>query len=107
VDVSRIDDLRHVAEEERQQQRLDMRTVDIGISHRDDLVIPALRDVEVVSDTGADRGDDRLDLFVLEDLGQSGPLDVEDLAPKRKNGLELALTRLFRATACRVTLDDQ
>ena len=39
VEVAALNHRRHLAEEERQQQRADMRTVDVGVGHQDDLVI--------------------------------------------------------------------
>jgi hypothetical protein len=33
----------HVAEEERQQQRADVRSVDVGIGHQDELAVAQLR----------------------------------------------------------------
>jgi hypothetical protein len=67
-DISRIYELWHVSEEERKQKRLDVRAVHVGIGHRHDLVIATLLYVEFIAYARADRGDDRLDLFVLEDL---------------------------------------
>ena len=46
VEVALLDDLRHLAEEERQQQRADVRAVDVGVGHQDDLVVAELADVE-------------------------------------------------------------
>ena len=52
-EVPRFDHRVHVAEEEGQQQRPDVRAVDVGVGHQDDLVIAQLRDVELF---GADAG---------------------------------------------------
>ena len=48
VDVAALDQLRHVAEEERQQQRADVRAVDVGVGHQDDLAVAQLGGIEVV-----------------------------------------------------------
>ena len=40
-----LDDLRHEAEEERHDQCVDVRTIDIGIGHDDDLVVTQLVDI--------------------------------------------------------------
>ena len=42
IEMPALDQLRHLPIEERQQQRADMRTVDVGVCHDDDLVIPQL-----------------------------------------------------------------
>ncbi len=54
VEIAALDQRRHLAEEEGQQQRADMRAVDIGVGHDDDLVIAQFREVEFVApDAGA------------------------------------------------------
>ncbi len=56
VDVAALDQLGHLAVEERQQQRADMRAVDVGIRHDDDAVIAQLVGVEVIAaDAAAER----------------------------------------------------
>jgi hypothetical protein len=55
---------RHLAVEERQQQRADVRTVHVGVGHDDDFVVARLVDVELIAaDAGADRGDERADFL--------------------------------------------
>ena len=49
VDMSLADEVRHKTVQEGQQQGVDVRTVDVGIRHQDDLVVAQLRDVEVVA----------------------------------------------------------
>ena len=39
VHVSALDQLRHVAEEESEQQRADVRAVHVGVGHQDDLAV--------------------------------------------------------------------
>ena len=76
-----LDDRPHLPEEEGQQQRADVRAVDVGVGHDDDLVVAQLLHVEVVAaDAGAERGDQRADLLAPEHLVEARPLDVEDLA---------------------------
>ena len=48
VDVARVDQLAHLPVEERQQQRADVRSVDVGVGHDDDPVVAELRDVELL-----------------------------------------------------------
>ena len=57
-------------------------------AHDDDLAVAQLLDVEVVrADAGAERGDDRLDLLVVEHLVEARLLDVQDLAAQRQDRL--------------------
>src|SRR4029077_6243759 len=74
--------------------------------HQDDLVVPQLGDVEVVVDTGAKRGDNRLDLVVLEDPGDPRLLAIQDLAADRQDGLEQRIAAALGRAAGGVALDD-
>ena len=69
VDVSPLDQFRHLAIEERQEQRPDVRAVDVGIGHHDDAVIAQLvRVVLFLAETASQRGDKRGDLRGGEEL---------------------------------------
>ena len=58
-----------------------MRSVDIGIGHDDDLVIPDLVDFEVVRpDARPDSRHQRSDLVIVENLVEARLLDVQHLA---------------------------
>ena len=105
VDVARLDQLLHLPEEEGQQQRPDVRAVHVGVGHQDDLVVPRVLQLEILLHAGADGGDHRPDLLVAEDLVDPGPLDVQDLAAERQDGLERAVAALLGAAAGRVALD--
>ena len=48
VHVAALDQFLHVAEEERQQQRADVRAVHVGVGHQDDLAVAQLRRIEVI-----------------------------------------------------------
>ena len=73
IEVAALDQLRHLAEEEGQQQRADMGAVDVGVGHDDDLVVAQLVDVELVlADAGAQRGDQRADLLGCRASCRSG-----------------------------------
>src|SRR3546814_20574393 len=69
--------------EEGQQQRADMRAVDVGIGHYDDLVVAQLFQVEIVADAGAHRLNERADLLGRQHPVETGALDVQDLALQR------------------------
>ena len=106
VDVAVLDECRHIPVEEREEERPDMRTVDIRIGHQDDMVVPGPLDVETVADPGADSGYQRLDLGVLQDLVLRSLLDVQDLAPQGEDCLELSVSPLLCGTACRISFHD-
>ena len=100
IEVAALDQRRHLAEEERQQQRADMRAVDVGVGHQDDLVIAQLGEVEIVAaDAGAERRDQRADLLGAQHLVEARALDIEDLAAQRQHRLEFAVAALLGAAA--------
>jgi hypothetical protein len=81
VEVPALDQLRHLPEEEGQQQRADMGAVHVSIGHDDDLVVAQLVGVELIlADTGAKRRDQRADFLARQHLVEPRPLDIEDLA---------------------------
>src|SRR5207247_2570382 len=80
VDMTGFDQLGHLPVEEGEDQRADVRAVDVGVRHDDDAVVADAGDVELVADPGADRGDHRLDLVVRENLVDPVLLAVDDLS---------------------------
>ncbi len=103
-----LDQLLHLPVEEGEQQRADMRAVNVGVGHDDDLVIAELAEIElVVADAGAERGDERSYLGARQHLVEARPLDIEDLAAQGEHGLEGAVARLLGAAAGRVALDQE
>ena len=85
-----------------------MRAVDVGVGHDDDLVIAQLVDVELVAaDAGAERGDQRADLFGGQHFVEARALDIEDFAAQRQHRLELAIAALLGRAAGGVALDDE
>ena len=108
VEMPRLDELRHLAEEEREQQRADMRPVHVGVRHQDDLVVSQLLYVEVAeADPRAESGNDRDDVPVLENLVQPRLRDVDALAPERQHRLVATVTPLFRRPAGGIALDEE
>ena len=91
---------------QREQQRCDVLTVDVGVGHEHDLVIAQLGDVELVVDARAERGDDRLDFGVLEDAIDTRLLDVDDLSAKREDRLVHRVSAGLGRAACGVALHD-
>ncbi len=107
-EVSAIDELFHLAVEEGQKQGPDMRTVDIGIGHDDDLVVADLEGIELVlADPGAEALDQRTNLLRRQHAVKTRLLDIEDLAAQRQDRLKSTVPPLFCRAARRITLDDE
>ena len=102
-----LDERTHEPEQQGEQQRPDVLAVDVGVGHQHDLVVAQLGDVEVVVHAGAERGDQRLHLVVLQHLVDAGLLDVEDLAADRQDRLEPRVAAALGRAAGGVALDDE
>ena len=108
VEVTGADQRLHVAVEEREQQRADVRAVDIGVGHDDDAVITQLRQIEVLgADAGAERGDDGANLRRAQHLVEPGAFDIEDLAAQRQHRLIAPVPRLLGRAAGGIALDQE
>ena len=107
VDVAAVDQLRHLPVEEREDQRADVRAVDVGVGHHDHAVVAELLEVELLADARADRGDHRLDLVVRENLVDAVLLAVDDLPAQRQDRLVGAVAAHLRRAAGAVALDDE
>ncbi len=106
VDVAALDQFGHLPVEKRQQQRADVRTVDVRVGHDNDAVVAQLfGTVLFLADAAAERGDQRGDLGRAEQLVEARLLDVEDLAFQRQDRLELAVAPLLGGAAGRIALD--
>ena len=55
--VSLFDQGTHVAEEQREQQGCDVLAVHVGIRHDDDLAVAQLRQIEILTNSGAESRD--------------------------------------------------
>ena len=97
----------HIAIEERQQDRADVRAVLIRIGKDDDLVILEALDIKILADARAQRRDDRAEFLVGEHLVDALFLHVERLAANRQNRLKAAVAPLLGAAACGIALDDE
>ena len=103
-----LDQLTHLAIEECQQKRPDVRSVDVRVGHDDDLVIAQLCHVEVIlTNAGAQRGDHRGNFRVREHLVVARFLDVENLSLDRQNGLRSTIPSLFCGTTCGIAFHDK
>ena len=106
VDAALLDQLAHVAEDERQQQRADVAAVDVGIGHQDELAVAAFGDVfELGTGRDADRLEDVDDFFVVEHFDELRLFDVEDLAPQRQDRLGVRVAARVGRAAGRITFD--
>src|SRR5579871_912924 len=102
-----FDQRRHVAIQEREEQRSDVGAVHVRVRHEDDPVVAPLVKVEVLVDAGAERGDHRADLLVPQHLVHARLLDVQDLALNGQDRLEVAIAAGLGAAAGRLALDDE
>ena len=105
VDVAAFDQVVHLAVEERQQQRADVRAVDVGVGHDDDLAVAAFGEVHFVADARADGRDHAADLLVGQHFVFARLVGVDDLAAQGEDGLVLADAAAFGAAAGRIALD--
>ena len=106
VHVAALDQLLHVAEEEREQQGADVRAVHVGVGHQDDLAVAQLGGIEIVlADAGAQRRDHGANFFVAEHLVVARLLHVQDLALERQDGLEAPVAALLGGAAGAFALD--
>ena len=106
VEVAALDQARHVAPEEGQQQRADVGAVHVRVRHDDDLVVAQLGLVVALPEAGPEGGDDDADLLVREHLLEARLLDVQDLAAQRQDRLRAAVARGLGRAAGRVTFDE-
>ena len=99
-DVPPLDQIRHLAKKESQQQGADVGAVHIGIRHDDDVVVAQPVGVElVVADAAAQSGDQGAHLLGGQHLVEARLLDIQNLAPKRQYGLGAAVPALFGRAA--------
>ena len=100
VDVATLNDFRHLTIEEGQQQRTNVRAVDVRIGHDDDAVIAQfVRVVLIAADAAAKGGDQRRHFLGREHFIEAGFLNVEDFTLQRQDRLILAVTPLLRRAA--------
>ena len=106
VHVPALDQLLHVAEEEREQQRADVRAVHVGVGHQDDLAVAQLAasksslPMPVPSAVIMARISSCAEHLVVARL-----LHVQDLALERQDRLEAAVAALLGGAAGAFALD--
>src|SRR3546814_10947293 len=97
----------HLAIEEGEQQRADVRAVDVGVGHDDDLVIAQFCKVEFVADAGAERLDQRADFLGRDDPVETRAFDIQYLALQRQDRLDVAVAALLGRSARRIAPDQE
>ena len=101
VQATLLDNLREVAEEKRHNQRVNVRTIDVGIGHDDNLLVAQLVNVRffavftVHAETDAQRLDDIVYFVALECLVPHGLFHIQNLTAKRQDSLERTVTALL------------
>ena len=107
VNVASLNEFLHVAEEEREQQRANVRAVHVGVGHQDDLAVAQLRNIEIFfANARAQRGNHGANFFMAKHLVVARFFHVQDLTLQRKNGLKAAVTSLLGGAARALTLDE-
>ena len=111
--MSFLDNLRHKAVEESHDKCVDVRTIDIGIGHDDNLVISQLFCISlfaiftIYSKAYADTLDDIHNGLSLKDFVPLYFFYIQNFTAQRKNCLMESVATLFCGTASRVTLDKE
>ncbi len=111
VDMSLFDQAGKVAQEQGQQQGLDVAAIDIGVGHDDDLAVAQLIQhrvgrIQVVRVQTQGHGD-VMHLVVAEYLVARHFPGVQHLAAQRQDGLVLAVAALLGGTAGGIALDQK
>ena len=97
-----FDNLWHETIEECHNQCVDVRTIDVGIGHDDDLVVAQLVNVglfavffAVYTETYAQRLNDVIHFIAFERFVPHGFFHVQNLTAQWQDGLELTASSLF------------
>src|SRR6185503_16389049 len=107
VQLALANELRHVAVDERHQERRDVVAVRVGVREDDDASVPQAVYLEALADAAAERRHEIRQLFVLQHLRGRHAFRVQHLAAQRQDRLTRAIAALLRGPAGRVALDDE
>ena len=72
-----------------------MCTVDVGISHDNDLVVTQLGNIKIFVNARSKSSDHRLDFCIAVNTFKTRLLHVQDLSAQRKNRLRRTASRCF------------
>ena len=84
-----------------------MVAVAVGVGQEDDLAVPQPGGIVLVVDPAAEGADEVGQFLVVEQLGLTGLLDVQDLPTQRQNRLKLPVAPLLGRATRAVALDDE
>ena len=101
------DQPRHLAIEEGDQQRGDVRAVDVGVGHDDDALVAQILVAVARARAAAERLHQVGEFLVLLQLARRRAGDVQDLAAQRQDGLRVAVARLLGRAAGGVAFDQE
>src|SRR5712692_1302035 len=102
-----LDQVAELLVEERQQQALNMQTINIRVGGDDHAVELETSDVEGVARAGSQHVDDGTDLLVFDDALQIGLCHVERLALELEHRLEIGETPLTGAATGGVSFHNE
>ena len=83
-----------------------MRTIHIGISHDNNLMIPQLGNIKILMNSCSKRRDHSLDLRIGVNLIQPCFFYIQDFSSQWKDRLCRTLSRCLCRTTRRISLDD-
>ena len=106
VDMAGVDQTAEVAQEQRAQQRRDMRAVGVGVGEDADLAVTQPLKI-IRAGVDADGDGDVMHLLRGQHLGGIDFPGVQDLAAQRHDRLEFAVARLLGGTAGGIALDQK
>src|SRR5215475_7545558 len=102
--MTAFNQLVHLPEEERQNQRADVRTVYIRIGQDNNAMVSKLRCIEIVfADAGSKRSNHRSDFSIGQHLVEASLFYVQDFSLQRKDRLEFTVAPLLCRSTCRFT----
>ena len=107
VHITGIQNWTQVTVNQRQQQCPNVRAVDIGIGHDNQLVVAGLANVKVLTEAGAHGREQRPDFFVGQNAFHAGLFNVQNLPPNWQDGLRQTTPTTLSGTAGGVPFDDE
>ena len=102
-----LNNIWHVAEEESKKKCRNMRTIDIGIRHEDDLMITETVNIKLIADTYAETFNERDELSVCKHLIKTSTFGIKHLTTKWEDSLNLRIAAFLSRTSSGVTLYDE
>ena len=95
----------HLPVKECQEKRANVRSVNVGVCHDHDLVVPPLGEIGCVANPSPDGRDHAADFLVGKHLVFAALVGIDDLAPQRQDRLILSPATSFSTAAGGITLD--